>query len=143
MKTMQDFARAVIAGQRSVVTFKQGIEAKECYPEAGMRARAIRATLRADGLLHVTFGYGEFDEFNKQFETADYYGNGRANLTAREAGYYKPEEEIYFDAEELVGALMSLDEGAHELYAEYTAAGVEATYVQWLEAELRKARGGA
>lgn len=139
---MIDFAQQIKAGRQPVVTFLPGIGDKEAYPEAGMRAKAIRASLQSDNVVVITFSYADFDDFNKAFETANYYGAGReGNKTAREAGYYKVEEQLFFDQDELAANLFTVENDATlALFAEYRAAGTVGSYTQWLEEQLKLAR---
>lgn len=144
MKTIKELVQALAQGSKPVVTFAAGIGDKESYAEAGMRARIVRASgPDRDGVLKIWFDFEEFAGHNKGFESANYYDKaGKPTLTAREAGFYKPTEEIYFDSSEELVSLMSLEQGGVELFEEYKAQGCEGTYVQWLERKLLEARGG-
>lgn len=78
-----------------VVVFNSVVDDYEDYPEEGMKARIKQVSYDkvhnvSDRCHRITLDYGEFDEFNKVRETANYYDSeGRACLTAREAGFYK------------------------------------------------------
>lgn len=92
-----------------VVVFTKSILEMESYAEPGMRGRIVRVdeedTHRKDIHDHMYkfyFDYSEFDEYNRRFETANYYGHdGIPNKTAREAGHYQEVEKIYFGTPEL------------------------------------------
>jgi len=142
MERMIDVARAVGSGLRPVVTFKDGIAEKESYPEAGMRARLLSVSNQSDGILKIKFSYAEFDEFNKQFESANYYGQDQLpNKTARETGYYHVEEAIYFDGDELSSRFFDIENNERvALHDEFRAAAPSVNYVQWLEDQLLAAR---
>lgn len=136
MKTIRDLTEALRAGSRPVVTFCEGIGEKESYAEAGMRARILGATpMDHDGVLRLTFDFAEFETHNASFESANYYDKGgKPVLTARQAGYYKPQEDLYFDLDEELATLMQLEvAGSVALYNRYKAEGCPGTYVGWLE----------
>lgn len=127
------------------IQFTNKIEDMEAYPEGGMRARIVSIneedTDSADKHNHVfiiTFDYSEYDEYNKRFETANYYGKGigaPADKTAREAGQYHIQEKIYFGSPELwpfEEYFVLINEKSIALYDMFKAS--EATdYVDWLE----------
>jgi hypothetical protein len=136
MKTIHDFTELLKTGCQPVVEFKTGIDDKESYAEAGMRAQAVCcSTADSDGVLRIAFSFSAFDEHNKPFESANYYDRaGNPRLTAREAGYYKETVEVYFDHSEPLDKLFTvLDESSTGLFAQYKASGYEGSYVQWLE----------
>ena len=84
-----------------VVVFNSVVDDYEDYPEEGMKARIKQVSFDknheiSDRCHRITFDYGEFDEFNKVRETANYYDmEGRACLTAREAGFYTPVDHMF------------------------------------------------
>ncbi len=84
-----------------VVVFNDIAEDYEDYPEAGMKARIKQVSFDrnhdvADRCHRITFDYGEFDAYNKVRETSNYYDlEGRACLTAREAGFYKEVDTMF------------------------------------------------
>lgn len=145
MKTGKDLADAVRQGLRPVVTFGKGIEDKEGYPEAGMRARVVAASDAGnDGMLKVVFEFESFADHNRPLESRNYYDKaGKPTLTAREAGFYTPEEHLYFDAdEELSGTLTVTDEGSVLLFEAFKAEGSTLSYVEWLERQLLALKAG-
>jgi hypothetical protein len=85
------------------VEFAAQIEDMEAYPEPGMRAQIVSVnadTSFSDPKEHIytiVFDYTEFDDYNKNFESANYYDpRGVACLTARQADLYRLRETIYF-----------------------------------------------
>lgn len=84
-----------------VVVFNSVVDDYEDYPEEGMKARIKQVSFDKNHEItecchRITFDYGEFDEFNKVRETANYYDmEGRACLTAREAGFYTPVDHMF------------------------------------------------
>lgn len=126
----------IVNGATPVVTFRPGVADKEGYLEAGMRGRFASVGPVRDDMFKVHVDLAEFDEFNRQFESATYYDKDRVPcLTAREAGFYKGAKETFY---------VSLDEDVDlsccveaperlQLFAMYKAAGVKMSYVQWLE----------
>lgn len=125
------------------IQFTSAIEEFECYPEAGMRARIskietkyIHKTDPEDHLYLIYFDYTEYDEFNKRFETANYYGHDYvANKTAREVGHYKTVEKIYFGSPEIwpfENYFSALNDKAAALVKIFKESGAE-NYVDWLE----------
>jgi hypothetical protein len=144
MKTINDLVEAVFNGQKPVVTFRSLIDDKDGYAEAGMRARAISAT-RADahGVITVKFDFEEFDAHNAPLESSNYYDkDGNATLTAKQAGYYHPCDDIYFDTEELLKDLLEMESSAAiSLYHTFVAEAPGCSYVQWLERKVLDAAG--
>lgn len=90
-----------------VVEFTRGIEDWECYADQFMRARVTgyrynphNDTEPSEIIHELFFDFSEFEEHNLKYEQNNYWDkNGNATLTAREAGYYKPQESIYFGNE--------------------------------------------
>ena len=86
-----------------VIQFNSDIDDFETYAEGGMKARVIgvipKYTSLPDPQEHVYIlhiDYSEFDEYNKQFETYNYYDkNGDPILNARQAGFYNVNDTIY------------------------------------------------
>lgn len=86
-----------------VIEFTKGIEADEGYADAHMRARLTgyiynrHNDVRQDEMVHVLYvDYSEFDEHNQKFEQNTYYDkDGVPCLSARQAGYYHPQDHIY------------------------------------------------
>lgn len=134
MKTIPELLEAVRNGQRPVVTFRKEIENKEGYAELGMRARVVGAKEKVD-VVSLTFDFSDFEEHNKTLESTNYYDkSGNPTLTAREAGYYKPQESYYFDTSESPADFFDYEsESRTALYKRFKASGATCSYVSWLE----------
>jgi len=135
---LNDLIAMVRSGARPVVVFNQGIEYMEDYAEPGMRGRitGVRSVESDEGLLKISVDYSEFDKFNRQFESANYYDKaGKTTLTAREAGYYKPADTLYLTQSE--DAPFEIVDDAHAaLYEKYMRSDAQSSgvgYIQWLE----------
>lgn len=139
---MREFSRMVKNGIHPVVTFLDAIEDKEGYLEKGMRGRVTGAIVDGDDLVTLTVDLTEFDEYNKAFESKGYFDKNRNPvLTAREAGYYKPVDTVYFDADEEMNGFMEIESAeALAIHQEYLSSGSLKPYVQWLEEALLGAR---
>lgn len=141
MKTIKELADAVRVGHRFQVQFKKKIEEMEAYPEGGMRARVIgMEEHNADSIISLRFDYAPYDSMNVTLESHNYYDrSGVACLTAREAGCYTVEEDIYFMADDPIeNWMVILDDTA--FLDEWNIANSGLTYVQWLEKELTELR---
>ena len=127
----------VIDGLKPVVTFKKPVEDQEGYMECGMRGRlvGVREVDRSGDTICFQLDLREFDDFNKTFERSNYYDKGgQPTLTAREAGFYKPDETVYVASVDEIDCFeVEASEGL-ALYGRYTAEASGKTYVQWLEA---------
>lgn len=125
------------------VEFLDGIENYDDYPQAGMRATIV-SYKGAHDCLKVRFDFTGFEQYNKQFETSDYYDkDGNAILTAREAGCYNPIAEYYLPAIADWGSVIKVLDSSDprvQLAAEYTAEDAredtEQPYVRWLEDQV-------
>jgi hypothetical protein len=128
------------SGKLPVATFTDAIKGQETCIEPGMRGRLVSYREDAPECVVFTFDIAEFDEHNRPLETRDYFdASGEPKLTAREANYYNPKEEVWGPIEgevlefviesDLVGALIARYEG--EALAGGEAEGK--SYVQWLE----------
>lgn len=130
------------------IQFTNKIEEMEAYPEGGMQARIISVDAedvnskdKHDHIYIITFDYSEFDEYNKRFETANYYGKGYnqvADKTAREVGQYHLQEKIYFGSPELwpfEEYFTLLNEHTLQLIERFKKSGVT-DYVGWLESQI-------
>lgn len=95
-------AQMLSQGIKPVVTFKSGIDDKEGYPSANMRARIIGiSSSDPDDLFKLTFDYDGFEGINIPLEPSNYWDkNKKPCLTCKEAGYYTPQELLYFDVPE-------------------------------------------
>ncbi len=133
--TINDFANLVLDGIHPVIEFKKGIEDIEGYAEPGIRARVNGAEIKCDELADFSLDFCEFDEFNKSFETANYYDkDGVSRLTARQAGYYAPQDSYAFDLKGNADLYFEVVEDTSlKLYERYKKSGTDESYVQWLE----------
>lgn len=126
----------VNSGVRPIVTFNKGINEFEVYFETGMRAQLIG--VRPDGNdSHVlSFSLKDFNEYNKQFETATYYDDfGVPNQTATEAGCHPGDEDsLWLHLEDDID-FMSIDANPKTmyLYDDYCKNPGGKSYVEWLE----------
>jgi len=129
-----------------VVTFTPKIEDMESYAEGGMRALVVgidatdtRSPDKHEHIYKIMFDFSEFDEFNRRFESSNYYDkNGSPTLNAREAGYYKEQEAIYFGSPEIwpfEDYFVLADAAQTELLDRFKESG-ETDYVSWLEAQV-------
>ena len=138
MQTIRDFVKLVESGAQPVVEFGKKIEDDEYYADAGMRARALRVEWRDKDFVVITVSYAEFEAHNSAFEQTGYRDkNGGTSFTARQAGKYEPEENLYFNPDqELAGLLTPLAAANVALFQEYQdsdAARAGQPYVSWLE----------
>lgn len=139
MKTIRDLVEALRGGKQPVVTFAAGIADKDSYAEAGMRARILGQPAHEDNeVIKLRLDFEEFAAHNAPFESAHYYDKDQVPcLTARQAGYYKPQEDLYFDLDEEMARLMTIEEDAAiALFAAYKAEGAACSYVAWLERKV-------
>jgi hypothetical protein len=97
-----------------------------------------------DHVIKLTVDVGEFDRYNRQFESSNYYDkSGNPKLTAREAGYYKPVDSMYLDSNEDVDRFFQIeDDAALNLFREHQESGSSESYVKWLEAQVINLRNG-
>lgn len=138
-----EFLQLIQDGRRPVVEFKSGVEEQESCMDPGMRGRAVSAILGKDRCIVIRFDLDPFFEFNKPLARPNYYGpDGEANLTAWEAGFYKPAEDIWIDGDADIAALFEIISAENlTLYEEYKRSAEAGTsYLRWLEAELLAAR---
>ena len=148
MNTIKDLCELIAAGKRPVVTFKEGIGEKESYAEAQMRARIVGMSRPdVDGVLKLKFSFPEFEAHNTPLESTNYWGKGdngakrEANLTCKQAGFYKPEEDLYFDLVEIVDDLFTIEsEAVMALFETYVAQQPGCSYVSWLDARVLAAQ---
>lgn len=135
------FFQQIQAGARPVIRFTQGVDDFEGYAELHMRARVVSIEERNYSVCILTVDFGEFEEHNRQFESANYFDkSGKACLTARDVGDYKPVDTLYIPMDGEIYGFELEDGPAVTLYARYQAAKSSLTYVQWLEAELSATR---
>lgn len=120
------------------VTCMKGIDDLETYAEPGMRLTITGGDEQHDGVLKLRVSYEDFDEFNKQFESANYFdGNRQPVLTAREAGFYKVKDTIYVMADDEFERFFSTLDST-KLYDQYKAERSNIPYVQWLENKVEQ-----
>lgn len=132
-------------GYHPVVRFKKRIENMETYFEADMMARVINIFNEMEDHFGIVFTVEAHDDYNKDFETANYYDNtGNACLTAREADMHPNRnhmnEDVYFMNDDRVEDWFEIvsDDGT-ELFSQYESmprAGM--SYVQWLETRVKQ-----
>ncbi len=136
MTTITEFCQMLTADERPVVTFKPRIEEKESYAEESMRARILGFSIgKNSGVIELHVDFEEFASHNAQFESDNYYdANRQPTLTARQAGFYKPQDGIYFDPAELVEDFFTVN--ASSLHEKYLTSGAACSYVEWLEQKV-------
>lgn len=92
-----DEAREIIG---KVVIFNDNVkfdEVNSADPKWQARVTAVSPDSDKD-FCKVTVDYSEFEEQNKQFAVANYYGNGKTpSLTCFESGDYEVSETYYID----------------------------------------------
>lgn len=118
------------------VEFVRGVVDLECYPEKGMRATILSILENSDkDILKLRVSYEKFDEFNKAFESYNYFDKaGKPTLNARAAGYYNIEETIYVMAGDKVETYMRvLNDNSTALYDAYRLEAPAISYTLWLE----------
>lgn len=98
------------------IEFKKEAEDFEGYTEEHIRGTIVNAYKKYGDTIVLVVSFEKFDEDNRQHETANYYGPNGSTLTARQAGYYKVQEEIYIAEElELSGYFSLLNSGYFSL----------------------------
>ena len=122
------------------VQFTKKIEDTEWYAEDKMRGTITSVKVQdsdpADPVILFGVSFAKFDDFNRQFESNNYYDNhGQACLDARAAGFYKVEDSVYLgrDYAECFTLLGTGTEALLRMFAVDKAAQPHITYVQWLE----------
>jgi hypothetical protein len=142
--TIAQLAEMLRNGAKIPVTCKKPIEDNECYAEGGMRAVLVQASADGHDISRITLDFEPYDEFNKSFETANYFDKNRnATLTAREHGSYKHREVYYFESNSKASDIFEpIEEAQYQLMSEYlsTATGGQ-SYVSWLEQQVIQLRG--
>lgn len=142
--TIKDFLEILTAGARPVVEFRGGIDQKESYAQPNMRARILGVQNRRDDIIEIIFDFEEFTQHNTPLESTGYYDKDRKpTLTARQAGYYHPQEGLYFDETEVVAdVFVVVDDAQVALFNRYKEAGATMSYVAWLEAQVLAGQPG-
>lgn len=122
-----------MAQSRAAVQLSKLIEECEGYAEEGMRARVIKVDVEDEDVFCVTLDFSDFDEYNRQFESSNYYDKaGSPTLTAREAGQYKQQEDYCFGLDALE-QLQLVPEARTNLLARWRNEAPTKSYVEWLE----------
>jgi hypothetical protein len=117
-----------------VVQFTPEADILEDYPEAGMRGVITKINVNhdrgydRDTVLIVEVDHTDFDEFNKPFESSNYYNGKQVPcLTAREAGLYSAKTRYYMSPFHLPTgpeAMMTLvDSASAKLHDEFQKSG--------------------
>jgi hypothetical protein len=96
--TFTELAQIIRSGVVFQVQMKKLIESCDSYPEENMRATIAGEVIDTeDNFFRILFDYTAYDEYNKAFESSNYYDkNGKACLTARQSGYYQIKETLWF-----------------------------------------------
>lgn len=127
------------SGVHPVITCQKKVEELENYAEPSMRARIIGSALRHADVVTLNLDFTEFDEYNKAFESSNYYDRaGQAVLTAREAGQYSLKQEYYVMASDEMEPYMVVTEAnALALLKAYQDSGEKTPYSEWLERRVK------
>jgi hypothetical protein len=86
--------------QNKIIEFTPEVEKDETMFDAGMRGRVTDYQIQHEDVVKITVDFSQFEEFNKQFEKATFYGkDGQANLKWSESPFYPNNkvEIIYVD----------------------------------------------
>jgi hypothetical protein len=127
-------------GPVNVEFVKAAADYLEAYPEGGMRATILDVQGDEPEVLILRVSYEAFDEYNKAYESHNYYDKtGNPTLTAREADCYTVNENLYvMGVDEIDRFFTLMGATASKLHEQYKAEcgdkGI--TYVQWLEAKV-------
>lgn len=132
----KDLAALIRSGNRPVVTLLRGVEDQETYLEEGMRGRLVSVLDMHDDLLRFSIDLTEFEAFNAAFESINYYDKqGKPTLTARQAGYYKPIDEVWGSLS--CEVFVSIEGDARvTLYERFLSEHSTKSYVHWLEDQV-------
>jgi hypothetical protein len=148
--TLLDLLELIQQGVRPAVTFTSpvkgantSIEDLESYAEPGMRARILGASVNRDDVLRLHVDFDEFDAHNASLESSNYYDKeGQARLTARQAGFYKPQDDLYFTPSDPCAWFMALvDEPALQIMDRWQRDGQGLRYTAFLEQEVLRLEG--
>lgn len=134
----QDIVNMLRAGLQPVVMFHKTF-AIDAYGEKGMRARITGFDQLDHEMVNLHFDYNEFKECNLPLEGHDYFDKNQvACLTATEAGFLKDGKETVYVM--LEGELEFAPAENTALFIEYKQLGQDASYVAWLENQVRALR---
>jgi hypothetical protein len=122
-----------------------GVEDLECYANPGMRARITGGLNKGDDASIIHVDYAPFEEHNRGFETADYWGRGengqQALMDARAAGKYKAEDKLYTPSSIEMDQLFTvLDGSTNALIKEWRDSDQKDGYVRYLEIQVIQLR---
>lgn len=133
----RELSQMVQDGIHPVVFFKKDIADQEGYLENGMRGRIIGSKPGHDGCCVFIVDLGDFDTFNRNFESNKYYDKNQVPcLTAREAGFYKQQEQVWVDVSAEIQSFEVENTERLALYLRFKSDRSGDTYVQWLEDAL-------
>lgn len=115
---------------------QRGVEDLESYPEARMRAQVTGGRLDHDEVVVLNVDYTPFESFNEAFESANYFDDQRQpTRTARQAGFYHPQDSIYLMADDRVeDFFVVVETPAQKLYQAWLATDRQQSYTAHLEA---------
>lgn len=106
------------------------------YAEEGIRARVLSVTDQHDDCWKIEIDYEHWAAHNRSFETGGFYykdGSGRTG-TARETGWYEPQDSLYVPGpESWFETFKLLDQNAAALIEEWRESGTGKSYAGWLE----------
>ena len=125
--------------ERRPVIFKESILDLESYVEPKMRGRIVSSQIKHDDCVEIVVDFTEFDEFNEQFETANYFDKDHnPSMTARQAGFYNmTNEKLFFMIDQDLDESFEIEsDGRVALFEKYVRECDSKTYVQWLEDQL-------
>jgi hypothetical protein len=140
MHTHNQLLQMVKAGFKPTITFTAACEELESYADPGMKALVISGVEQVqDDILKILVDYTPFDAHNQAIELPNYYDKDQQpTLTARQANFYRPQEDFYLDLSGKGAAMFTIDgEDRRELYRQYEAqtAG-KIQYLTWLEDQI-------
>ena len=138
---MTDIYQEIQALVGKDIEFQKGVEKYVDDVDAGMRATVLRVTDEmnsddSDPCLCIHYSFTKFDQYNRPFEGSEYYDkDGKATLTAREAGMYQDEGTIYVgkDWRECLYVVDSAQGRLFDLFITDKESEVDISYVAWLE----------
>ena len=140
---MSDLKSMLSTGKTVDIEFKKGIEDIEGYTEPGMRATILAVVDSDEDVVKMRISYQKYDEYNKVFESRNYWGRlsndqdpSSSNYTARETGWYEVEDVMYLMADDEVEKYMTIIEPT-EMFETWNASLKEVSYVTWLENRVR------
>ncbi|BDC78279.1 hypothetical protein MRCP2_p0140 (plasmid) [Aquipseudomonas alcaligenes] len=132
----------LLVGGPLAIELGAGVVELEAYAEPRMRAHLVAVELQRDDVAVLKVDYSAFEDFNKVFEQANYYdAQGNPTLTAREAGQYEPQEDLYVMAsDDLESKILAILPSVSLALIDAFKGSGHANYVRWLEEQLAAAR---